>query len=167
MSEKRPLFLTKIPSELHQKVLLYKRLSKQYLDSYGWLGNDKDHSMEFTGLYYAATQLEGNPFALNQDENGMFYRHPSKVGQLLEETDDRTTISIDMFIGAIWHIYKNNDLIALNAIIDYANKHCLIMGKYITTEHPSTAKKIKVVLNEKLSIFCDKIIDKISKWLSK
>lgn len=161
----------KLPKDLYDKYETYRYLSRYQLDEYGWLGEDKDHSLEFTSLYYSATRLEGNPIPKCQDESGMFHRHPSKIGRSLEDLKERTTISRDMFNGLMHYVWSAKRIDLCNDFIKYAHKHFFKMGNYITTPHPGSHDTVmeffSQICKKYVPKFLTKYLDKFAWWLSK
>lgn len=108
--EKPKVIATEFDPEvaIRSKALRYRELAKAEQDANGFLYTHRCDSLLFSGLYSAAVP-EKDVNILAAYESGQWFRRPSKdCGP--EFGNSRSTISRDMILGVMWHIWRNRDL---------------------------------------------------------
>lgn len=94
---------------LAQKAEIYLDLVKDKQDQYGFIMTDKCDSLLFTGLLSAARPELGIDIHAAQAADGSWHRRPSQdCGP--RWGNSRSTVSRDMVIGLMWHLWEHKDL---------------------------------------------------------
>jgi hypothetical protein len=111
---------------LTAKQKTYRDLIKDSQDEFGFIDHKHCDSLLFTGLTYIDSYFEVNIEAA-RDDNGQWYRRSTT--KPCYPTGSKSTISRDMFMGLLWHIWRNQRLDLAEDLYEYGVKNNWIMGE--------------------------------------
>ncbi|MEM4379355.1 MAG: hypothetical protein QXL01_01530 [Thermoplasmatales archaeon] len=116
-----------IDPNLIKKLRKYIILIRKHQDEHGFIETDECDSVLFSGLISIA-DLKINLKAA-RDEDGMWHRRPLIYPECWRpESNKGSTISRDMLLGVLWHIWVTQNLKMAEELWDYGIKNSWIMG---------------------------------------
>lgn len=102
---------------LEKKSEVYSNLVKYKTDENGFILTEACDSLLFSGLLSAAKVNMQVDIRAAQDENGNWHRRPNHdCGP--EFDNSRSTISRDMMIGLMWHLWRHQDVNTATELLD-------------------------------------------------
>ena len=125
---KQPISMDEKLALIQNKFELYSTLIKKHEDSYGWILTDDCDALLFSGL----TSVAGRDPSLLEarNESGQWFRRPlSYEPCYVPESGKGSTISRDMFMGLLWHLWRKQDLQTAEELFGYGLSHDWIMGE--------------------------------------
>jgi hypothetical protein len=127
---KKPLLKAPLKN-LEQKYYKYLQLIRQAQDEDGFVEADTCDSLLFTGLSSAGGAKVSIGAAINIDR--YWQRRPTRYKQCWspegKENYEGSTISRDMLMGLMWHIWKSKDLKLAEMLYKDGKKRYWIMGE--------------------------------------